>query len=183
MVDGHTSPQPLGDLFSRNYCALTYAPCPSCIRNPPGSTRLSHSWHLPRESAFVSSSGRVSACPEQQQLTCVSQVCRRLIILSGSQCLLLSYSPPVDVTLPLHRGTRLTCLAAYASLGMPQPWRKQLASSKMASTSSPFATPPFFMPALSASSSMDAELDAAAERYLTAFVGSGAQPHPCLRVV
>src|SRR3954467_3981872 len=75
-----------------------------------------------------------------------------------------------------------TCLAAIASFGMPQPWRKQLASSKMANTSSPLAAPPFLSPACKAKLSTVAALDAAAERYCTAPAGSGAHPHPCLEL-
>ena len=73
-----------------------------------------------------------------------------------------------------------TCLAAIGSLGIPHPWRKQLANSKMARTSSPLAAPPFFSPACSARDSTVAALDAAAERKLTAAAVSGLQPQPCL---
>jgi hypothetical protein len=75
---------------------------------------------------------------------------------------------------------KLTCFAAIGSVGMPQPWRKQLANSKIASTSSPLAAPPFLSPAWRAMFSTTAALDAALERYVTAAAGSGAQPHPCL---
>jgi hypothetical protein len=74
----------------------------------------------------------------------------------------------------------LTCLAANLSTCTPQPCRKQFASSKIARTSSPLAAPPFFIPAFSASSSIFAALDAAADRYVTASVGFGEQPQPCL---
>jgi hypothetical protein len=50
----------------------------------------------------------------------------------------------------------------------------------MARTSSPLAAPPFFIPAWSASSSIEAAFDAAAERYVTASVGFGVMPQPCL---
>jgi hypothetical protein len=63
---------------------------------------------------------------------------------------------------------------------MPHPWRKQLASSKMASTNSPLAAPPFLSPACKAKFSTVAALDAAADRKLTAAAGSGVQPQPCL---
>lgn len=74
----------------------------------------------------------------------------------------------------------LTCLAANLSTCTPHPWRKQFANSKMARTSSPLAAPPFFIPAWSASSSIEAAFDAAAERYVTASVGFGVMPQPCL---
>lgn len=62
------------------------------------------------------------------------------------------------------RRQKRTCLAARGSLGMPQPWRKQLANSKMARTSSPLAAPPFLSPACKANCSISAALEAAAER-------------------
>jgi len=74
----------------------------------------------------------------------------------------------------------LTCLAANLSTCTPQPCLKQFASSKIARTSSPFAAPPFFIPAFSASSSIDAAFEAAADKYVTASAGFGVQPQPCL---
>lgn len=76
---------------------------------------------------------------------------------------------------------RHTCLAAMGSFPIPHPWRKQFASSKMASTSSPLAAPPFLRPACSAICSTAAALEAALERNRTARSGSGVHPQPCLQ--
>jgi hypothetical protein len=108
--------------------------------------------------------------------TSIAQVCRSFIVLFpyvSSNC---SGFPA------LQSFVKLTCLAANLSTGTPQPCRKQFASSKMARTSSPFAAPPFFMPAWRARSSIDAAFDAAADRYLTASVGLGAMPQPWLEI-
>ena len=80
----------------------------------------------------------------------------------------------------LVREAARTCFAAKGSFSIPQPLRKQLASSKMARTSSPLAAPPLLRPACRASCSTDAAFEAAAVRWRTASVGFGSQPQPCL---
>lgn len=91
------------------------------------------------------------------QLTGIAQVCRGFIVLYIDQYFISQSSGWKNKG--LH-----TCFAAIGSLAMPQPWRKQLANSKMARTSSPFAAPPFFRPAWIASCSTDAAFEAAAVR-------------------
>ena len=106
--------------------------------------------------------------------TCIAQIRGCFVILVPTSIIFPGGFSPTQ-SLGYH-----TCLAANLSICTPQPCRKQLASSKMARTSSPFAAPPFFIPAFSASSSIDAAFEAAAERYVTASVGFGLQPQPCL---
>lgn len=146
-----------------------FIPCLFCTQSPPCNTNRLRSWHLNIVSL---------TCDFRQKSS--TYLCRPNLQLFRSTAPNMS----VEVLLDSPRSNPsegLTCLAANLSTCTPQPCRKQLANSKIASTSSPFAAPPFFIPAWSARSSTDAAFDAAAERYFTASAGLGSHPQPCLK--
>jgi len=150
-----------------SFRACKNVPCLSCIRTLPHSTKQPRSSRLPYCKSRAEYSVRRKSM--HSRLTSVAQVCCSFIILKMSVNMSWLFPDPI-----------LTCLLAVGSFGTPQPFLKQFASSKIASTSSPFAAPPFFIPAWSASSSIEAAFDAAADRYVTADSGFGVHPQPWL---
>lgn len=138
-----------------------------CINRVGVAKRIGGSYLCPPDSRRFRNTAFVSSCPTNH-----------LPLTIGA--------PPVPPNLPpppppkTTRCTPLTCLAATGSFLTPQPCLNEFASSKIASTSSPFAAPPFAEPARRAASSMEAAFEAAAVRYCIACAGSAVQPQPCL---
>lgn len=135
------------------------APCLSCTRSPRRSTSRPHSSHLRARQSLP----RAFTHHFEKRLTSIAKVGRRLVILPEERTISIAHASSRGCwkLVGLIRWIERTCLAARASFSTPQPWRKQFASSKMASTSSPLASPPLFKPALRARSSTAAALDAA----------------------